>query len=69
MNVNNYNQLLTEFTELKECKKLDLNDVFFRVFKSKEFDDCEHDFLIAYLVMRIKLLENRVERLERYIHV
>lgn len=69
MNIFNNNQLLNEFTCLKEEKRFSLNDLFFRVFKSKEFDDCEHEYLIAYLTMRVKLLENKIERLERYIHV
>ena len=69
MNIFNNNQLLQEFTSLKEEKRFNLDDLFFRVFKSKEFDDCENEYLIAYLAMKVKLLENRVERLERYIHV
>jgi hypothetical protein len=68
MNIHNKNQLLKEFTELKEEKKFNLNDLFYRVFKSKEFDDCADQYLIAYLTMRVKLLENRIERLEGYIH-
>ncbi len=69
MNIFNNNQLLQEFTSLKEEKRFKLDDLFFRVFRSKEFDDCEHEYLIAYLAMKVKLLENRVEKLERYIHV
>lgn len=69
MNIHSNNQLLKEFTELKEEKRFNLNDLFYRVFKSKEFDDCEEQYLIAYLTMRVKLLENRIERLEKYIHV
>lgn len=69
MNIFNNSQLLQEFTDLKEEKRFNLNDLFHRVFKSKEFDNCENEYLIAYLTMRVKLLENRIERLEKYIHV
>jgi hypothetical protein len=68
MNLHNIPQFLSEFSKLKTDEHLHLNDIFYRVFKSKEFDECEHNALIAYLAMRVKLLENRVEKLESYIH-
>lgn len=68
MNIHNTPQLIYEFSKIKQEKKFNLNDLFWRVFKSKEFDDCEHEMLISYLVMRVKLLENRIEKLEGYIH-
>lgn len=68
MKINNSHQLIYEFSKVRNEKKFDLNDLFFRVFHSQEFDECEHEMLIAYLVMRLKLLENRIEKLEGYIH-
>jgi hypothetical protein len=68
MNIHSGTQLLAEFSNLKEEKRPDINNIFWRIFKSAEFDGCENEMLIAYLAMRIKLLENRIEKLEGYIH-
>lgn len=68
MNIHNSNQLNKQFIELKEEKRPDINNIFWRIFKSTEFDGCENEMLIAYMAMRIKLLENRVDKLESYIH-
>ena len=63
MKITTLRQLRQNYQLLKSRKTLDLNEVFNDVFGIKEFEEDNLHMLIAYLSMRVSMLETEVKEL------